>query len=305
MSDTVVEEQEWHQESQWEFIDEVPTSIRVENLLKTVKPVWGVKPSDFIDHVQALPQKKKVKRPHPNNPKIEVDDYVEAYTLYMSVAGRIAMLNAAQEKHGWRVEIEPEATTPTGVPGYLSFETRLVYRVYVRIWDSTGAEVGVRSGTAWVPESGGSQAAGSNPYEKVETSALGRALAGWGFGVLPGSGIASVEEMAMIRGNAAAMQSHSGRMRLSGATKVDRETLLQQALEAAEQVRLLRGYDEEEMRRMVAQYLSKNLGVHDAWDEENISIQWGNVKNGQIELLKNSMLETIRRENAERGNFNS
>ena len=212
----------------WEFLGHAPTHEDVRALLLTLPDVWGLKYVDFIDYVQPLPQNKKVKKPHPTNPNLEIEDRVEAYTLYMGVAGRIKMLERAAEDYGWCVDFTPEPVTPTGIPGYLNHADRLVYRVYVEIKAPIGLprvvtegpelgrlsvaeymSLGRKAGTAWVPATGGANAAGSNPYEKVETSALGRALGAWGFGVLPGSGIATVEEMQAIRGNRAYMDAEA------------------------------------------------------------------------------------------------
>ena len=183
---------------QWEFVGEAPTRDRVTELLSRLPSVWGVKTVDFADYVQALPQRKKIKVPREPGSTVMIDQYLDCWTLYMSVAGRMKMLEAAAEQNGWMVDFEPEPVTPTGCPGMLQMDERVVYREYVRIeaWttDEDGTprirKLGRKSGTAWVPSRGGSGAVSSNPYEKVETSARGRAIAAWGFGVLPGSGVA-------------------------------------------------------------------------------------------------------------------
>lgn len=167
----------------WEFIGRAPTRDEVVALLGTAELIWGVEVLDFADYVQALPQRKKIKKPHPEKPNILVEEYIEAWTIYMSVAGRQQMLRQAQELHHWRVDYRPEPVTPSGVPGYLSFKDKLVYRVYVDVYELSEDVVstregermrdghdwrliGTRSGTAWVPETGGAHAAGSNPFEK-------------------------------------------------------------------------------------------------------------------------------------------
>lgn len=306
--------------SQWQFIGRVPTAEDVMALLVSLPEVWGVRTVDFVDYVQALPQNTKVKKPHPTNPSLVVEEYVEVFTLYMSVAGRIKMLERAAQINGWRVDFVPEPVTPSGVPGYLSFEDRLVYRVYVVVQAPIGPRIvgdpkqaatidgefsfrkmgslGRKSGTAWVPAEGGSNAAGSNPYEKVETSALGRALGAWGFGLLPGSGIATVEEMAAIRGNRAALDVEaggSGRGRSRGAPRRSRQALIEEALTLAEQVRQARGIEDEEMRAKIGAFLTVNCGVVGAYDTEHATIDWGPVKDGQIGLLVNSFTDTLRR----------
>lgn len=285
----------------WEFIGRAPTVEEVGDLLLSLPPVWGVSAYDFAAYIQALPQKKKILRPHPERPGVMVREYVEAFTLYMSVAGRQAMLRAAQEAEGWRVDYRPEPNTPTGVPGYLSFKDRLVFRVYVDVyvWETETRNpggwtlLGSRFGTAWVPESGGSQAAGSNPYEKVETSALGRAIGAWGFGVLPGSGIATVEEMAAIQGNAAALSVETHVQ--PGSRRETREELLESTLTTVEAYRQEARLSEEEMIRKTAAFLVQQLGIRNAFDEANVAIVWDAVKDGQLVMLRQKMQEGIRR----------
>jgi hypothetical protein len=193
----------------WQFFDEPPTQDRVIELLRTLAPVHGVAAVDFADYVQALPQSVKItKRGQGGRKETETRD---TWVLYMSVAGRIKMLQQAAEDNDWEVDFEPEPVTATGTPGLLYHgDGRIVYREYVRIGSRGGETVeplGRKPGMAWVPFSGGTAAAGSNPYEKVETSARGRAIAAWGFGVLPGSGVASLEEMQGVRQNRAALEA--------------------------------------------------------------------------------------------------
>lgn len=285
--------------SNWEFIDRTPTRIEVMQLLIDLPPVWGVEAKDFIDYVQALPQNKKVKMPHPERPDTIVSRFIENYSLYMSVGGRQQMLRSAQEAHGWRVDYRPEPITPTGVPGYLSFSGRLVYRVYVDIYapidgDEPFTLIGTRSGTAWVPETGGRNAAESNPYEKVETSALGRAIGAWGFGVLPGSGIATVEEMAAIAGNRA-YQNESGSARDGGGGRDSRETLLEATMSTIELYRQLAGIEDAEVAAKVAKFLVERLGIGPiVYDPVKHSIDWPMVKDGQLVMLRNAMQEGVK-----------
>ena len=293
--------------SNWEFIDRIPTEEDVLELLRTLPPVFGIETWQYADYVQGLPGKKKIKEPHPENPALKVDRYVETVTLYMSVSGRVKMLQAAAEKNGWRVDFEPEPVTPTGVPGMLQMDERIVYREYVVIsaldapatkegaqfaaWAGGPTKVlGRKPGTAWVPKSGGSQAAGSNPYEKVETSARGRAIAAWGFGVLPGSGIASLEEMLGARQNERGMmvEQHS-------APKASREDLIAQAMTLQEEMRQEVGDDEATMVEKTGKYLQERLGVRGCYDPDTQSIDWSKVKDGQVLLLVNSLKDSLKR----------
>jgi NTP pyrophosphatase (non-canonical NTP hydrolase) len=291
--------------SNWEFVDRVPTSEEVRALVATLPPVWGVKTVDFIDFVQPLPSKKKTKVPHPTNDAVKIDVYHDVYTLYMSVAGRQKMCNEAAEKNGWAVDFEPEPVTPSGIPGLLSdgspsavMPGRILYREYVviRAADDGRLGLGRKPGMAWVPYSGGSNAAGSNPFEKVETSARGRALGAWGFGVLPGSGIASLEEMQGVRQNQAAMET-GGPPQQDRQPRKSKQELVSELLEVSEQVRQARGYTPEEQKDRLGKYLVKQVGAAGAWDESLLpdeqEIVWDRVKDGQLVLAGNAMRDIL------------
>jgi hypothetical protein len=307
----------------WEFIDKTPTTEEVAALLSTLPPWWGVHAKDFADYVQGLPSNKKTKVQQPKQRgegMITVDVTRSVVTLYFSVAGRIQMLRTAQELNGWKVEFEPEPKTPTGIPGYLSWENRLVYRVHVRIWAPLTSEMptdeervpgtmwtrddgyvllGDRTGTAWVPATGGKQAAGSNPYEKVETSALGRALAAWGFGVLPGSGVASLEEMRGVPQNRAGMdaEAENGEARAES-EKLDPQELAEQVMRAAEAARQLVAPDDEQWgMRMVHRHLKENQGVNVATqvdqDGSVLEIDLSLAKPAALALARNAIAHRI------------
>lgn len=274
----------------WQFFGEPPSADQVADLLLGLPTVWGVDTAEFIEFVQPLPSRVRVKRPHPTNPAVKVDEYLDTFTLYMSVAGRVKMLERAQAEHSWSVYVEPEPVTPTGMPGYLAWEPRLVHRVYVKIVGEEG-DVGVRYGTAWVPFSGGSQAAGSNPFEKVETSALGRALGAWGFGVLPGSGIASLEEMQGLVQNRAGMEAEADPSAQEAAqTEGD---LLMTTLTLLEESRQLRGESDEETKARAGKYVKERFGL-EVYDPGKNELDWQRLRRGQLILMNNAMRETIR-----------
>lgn len=275
--------------SQWEFIGTPPTRAQVTSLLSKLPPVWGVFTIDYAEYVQALPQKKKIQRPHPTNPNLMVDDRIECWVLYMSVAGRIKMLEEAATKNKWRVDFKPEPITPTGSPGLIqNGDGRIVYREYCEIAElpeegSVPVRLGSKAGMAWVPYSGGSNAAGSNPYEKCETAARGRAIGAWGFGVFPGSGVATLEEMQNVAGNRRAMEAENiGQQRQPGRQqRPSRDKLLERVLIVMEEFRQHRGVSEETMQAEMVQYLS-GIGVRDPQTDDRIN--WDNVRDGQLQL---------------------
>lgn len=304
----------------FEFIDRVPTQDEVHRLLDHLESWYGVMPLRFKDYVQALPSTKKVKVPRPTGGKEE--RHYEVYTLYMSVAGRIQILRAAQEINHWLVEVEPDVRVPAGnPPGYLSWgfgeKDRLVYRVHVKIWtmapelsqvsdDDKPRWLPFRTatGTAWVPATGGRQAAGSNPFEKVETSALGRALGQLGIGVLPGSGVASLEEMLGARENGAALEALQQEVESGGATS--REEVIQEILAIVEDGRQA-DPDSPEMQQWAIKwvsYLQKTFNVDAAGRNaagEIDSLDFGKIREtGRLILIRNNLREAKEKAAAER-----
>ena len=283
----------------WEFIGRPPTVAEVRALVEKLPDCYGVKYVDYLDYVQALPQNKTIDKPHSNRPGVVVKERVPVWSLYMSVAGRVKMLNDIAEQQEWVVSFEPEPVTPTGVPGLISMETRIVYREYVtiegRYWDDSKAStvpIGRKPGTAWVPYSGGSNAAGSNPYEKVETSARGRAIAAWGIGVLPGSGIASLEEMRSVESNERGMDKEQERSKQQAQNRMSRDELIADCLTAGEEFRSAAGVDDAQVVARMEDYLGGKLGIEGVVGEDGI--QWDKVKDGQIRLLTTKMRERAR-----------
>jgi hypothetical protein len=273
--------------SDWEFRKVPPTASDVVRLLKTLPDVYGVAYADYADYVQPLPQTKKIQPLRLPNGQLPPKEYVDTWTLYMSVAGRVQMLNAAAEKNDWAVEHRPEMhPAPDCPPGFLEFAERLVYREYCVITaPGPGGEervLGSKPGTAWVPRTGGSQAAGSNPYEKVETSARGRAIGAWGIGVLPGSGIASLEEMLGVSDNRQALAADEPTR--AGGSRKSRDDLLEEMFLNSERLREVSGLDPEAHMAAVGQYLSQSLGVHRAIAADG-TIDWTKVKDGQIQMV--------------------
>lgn len=287
--------------SSWEFWDEPPTTDQVRELLATLRPVYGVKTVDYLDYVQALPQTKKIPgKLLDNRGKRDAETKRETWSLYMSVGGRAAMLAQAQEDNGWQVEHRPEMHTPDGCPtGFIEFTERIVYREYCVITSGEDVVLGSKPGTAWVPRTGGSQAKGSNPYEKVETAARGRSIGAWGFGVLPGSGIASLEEMLGVPDNEAAAGRDRGNRRGSEQAMPDREELLELVTSKSEQARQARGNTAEEWVAMVSAYLTETLMIRGTVVTAEGNIDWSRVKDGQLQLAAGQFQQLINQHNAQ------
>jgi hypothetical protein len=170
------------------------------------------------------------------------------------------------------------------------------------------ALLGRKPGMAWVPESGGTQAKGTNPYEKVETAARGRALAAWGFGVLPGSGVASYEEMMGVPQAREALAGEAGGRQASGGRREKPEELQTQILTSAEEARQLRGEPEGWSLGMVRDYVKRtaNLDVATAVDKDGttvLELDMSRVPPAALLLIRNGLRERVAklRDDAEQG----
>lgn len=291
-------------ESSWVFIDRPATVDEVKALLTSVVVPYtnGQKRMDtYLPFVLPMTQNTKVKVPNPANPRQSVDEYHQQTTLYTQVAGRLMMLNHVAEERNWAVEIYPEPVTPTGVPGYLRMDDeRIVFRVYVTIREN-GADqpLGTRFGTSWVKAQGAFNAEASNPYETVETSALGRALAQWGFGVLPGSGIASVEEMRLARGNLQRGAGAGGdKKRRSEQEKEDRGDLIASAIIAADGLRKVRGMSQEDSDRAVDKWIADKFSKSGFLTAEG-AYDWDLLTDSQIQFLRNAFRDALAKARAD------
>lgn len=291
--------------SNWEFIETIPTPEAVKALLETLPDQWGVHVADFAEFIQALPSTKKVKVEVPSDGRRKsqpIDKWFKVWTLYMGVAGRIAMLRAAAEINHWRVDMEP-APGAGGVGGFIEItpidqltgdgrQGRIVYREAITIWTTDEDEqecLGTKTGTAWVPAQGGQQAAGSNPWEKCETAARGRAIAAWGIGILPGSGVASVEEMQ--NADQINRQREQGGPRQEQAPRKTREQLIDEALGLAEQCRQLRGEDTPIAERIIV-FGKKQAIAQDIVEGVEPEVDWSLWNDGKITLLVSALTQT-------------
>jgi len=299
------DENELVQFGSWEFVDRIPGREEVLELLQTLPPRWGVKVADYLEYLTPLPQSKKTKVRVGKN---LVEQSVPVYVLYVSVAGREAMLQAAEELNHWRVSFVPEPVTPTGVPGWLqNDERRLVYREYCEILEPFEVDgtveyqlKGRKPGTAWVPQTGGKQAAGSNPVEKVETAARGRALAAWGFGVLPGSGVASLDEIQQAAENMLAQQQRhqeGQQEQVSSSGRPTREKLLEVTMQTMEKARMLRHESEYTADQRIIDHCQRRYGVNvarvDADPELPPTVEWTRLNDGQLQLLTRAVQRSI------------
>lgn len=247
--------------SNWVFIDEKPTVERTIELLGTLNPVWGVRTAAFADYVQPLMVRGKDEPGYRG---------VKEWRLYMSVAGREMMLQAAQEINEWEVHSTGE---------YIEVGEKVIYKVTIAIYN-----LGSRAGVAALH-------GGTHPYEKAETGANGRAIASWGFGVLPGSGVASLDEMT------AGPQPAQERQSKSQEPKETAEKMLEDVLGLAEEARQLRGFSEHERDEKLANYIKSISGIEIVTEQDEdgkiTKLDWKDVKPAQLQMARNQGRKTL------------
>ncbi|MFQ6112267.1 MAG: hypothetical protein ACE5LX_09625, partial [Nitrospinota bacterium] len=147
-----------------------------EELLEVCRkaPTMGeVALEDFVDYILVLPRTQQVG-----------EEWVTVEGLYMAVDGKIAMANLDHRLAGKRLDFEPPMVL-------VDDEEQLTLMVTV-----TSEIYGRRHGIATSHKVGGSLIEQSNPWEVAETSAIGRALAAMGYGLLPGASLTSAEDVA-------------------------------------------------------------------------------------------------------------
>ncbi|HEX8682303.1 MAG TPA: hypothetical protein VF707_08325 [Ardenticatenaceae bacterium] len=131
---------------------------------------------EFVDYIVVLEQPRKVN-----------GQWEKKETAYMSVDGKVAMANEDHRRQGKRLDFEDPVIL-------VDDEKQLTLLVAV-----TSELYGRRHGIATSRKAGGSSAEVAHPWEIAETSAIGRALSGMGYGVIPGSGLASAEDVSRAR----------------------------------------------------------------------------------------------------------
>lgn len=263
----------------WEWRAEPPTVDEVLERLGSLKPVWGIEVADFAEHVLPMVQSQKVKDSTTGR---DTGQREAIWRLYFQVAGRVAMLQAAVEEHKWIVTEYPEILEGTG--------QATVYRVGIEISGVGVIDLGPGANPTENPQPGptlgiryGLAALKSSdrvpPWEKMETAARGRAIAAWGFGVLPGSGIASLEEIELAESPDYQQQQPTRNRDL------DRDELVDQLRTKMEQLRLIKGTTEQDARRGLVEYVSKTFGRALADDEETGAVDLSSLSPGQLALI--------------------
>ncbi len=138
--------------------------------------VGTVRHADYADYVVAIESRRR-----------SGDAWQVVEQVYMAVDGRLAMANQDHRAQGKRLEFrEPQVLQDTA--------EQLTLLVVV-----TSELYGTRHGIATSRKRQGTRAEREFPWEVAETSAIGRALAAMGYGLLPGPGLSSVDAEHMLR----------------------------------------------------------------------------------------------------------
>ncbi|MBI3913279.1 MAG: hypothetical protein HY327_03730, partial [Chloroflexi bacterium] len=141
-------------------------------LCRRAPDVGSVKHEEFADYIIVLETQRRVG-----------DEWQAVEHAYMAVDGKLAMANLDHRKQGKRLDFgEPRVLLDN--PEQLTLQVTIASEVY-----------GARHGIATSRKKGGTRAESEYPWEVAETSAIGRALAAMGYGLLPGAGLASAEDM--------------------------------------------------------------------------------------------------------------
>ncbi len=141
-------------------------------LCRKTGDVGAVKHEEFADYIVLLESQRKIG-----------DDWQPVAHAYMAVDGKLAMANEDHRRQGKRIDFgEPKVL--------LDNEEQLTLLVTV-----TSEIYGTRHGIATSRKQGGTRAEREFPWEVAETSAIGRALTAMGYGLFPGAGLASAEDM--------------------------------------------------------------------------------------------------------------
>jgi hypothetical protein len=141
-------------------------------LCRKARDVGSVKHEEFADYVVVLESRRKLG-----------DEWQEVEHAYMAVDGKLAMANEDHRKQGKRLDFhEPKVLLDN--PEQLTLQVTVTSEIY-----------GTRHGIATSRKKGGAHAEREFPWEVAETSAIGRALAAMGYGLLPGAGLASAEDI--------------------------------------------------------------------------------------------------------------
>ncbi|RME48915.1 MAG: hypothetical protein D6791_02195 [Chloroflexi bacterium] len=141
-------------------------------LCRKAPDVGQVKHEDFIDYIVAVEQRRQVN-----------GEWQTVERAYMTVDGKLAMANLDHRLQGKRLEFQDPIILVDDEE-----QVTLLVTIDSEIY-------GRRHGIATGRRVSGSQIEQEHPWEVAETSAIGRALTAMGYGLLPGAGLSSAEDV--------------------------------------------------------------------------------------------------------------
>lgn len=141
-------------------------------LCQQAPTIGAVRHEEFVDYISVLEQVRRVD-----------GKWTKQEVAYMNVDGKIAMANEDHRRQQKQLRFEDPVILVDN-DEQLTLMVSLESEVYGR-----------RHGIATSRRVGGSSYEAVHPWEVAETSAIGRALSMMGYGVLPGSGLASADDV--------------------------------------------------------------------------------------------------------------
>jgi hypothetical protein len=148
------------------------TRDEIVALCERARDVGSVKLADFAEYIVVL-----------ESSQWSEYDGQPVERAYMRVDGKLAMANEDHRRQKKRLDfLEPKVLVDN--PELLTLQVTVKSQVY-----------GVRHGIATSRRKTGSTSERDFPWEVAETSAIGRALAAMGYGLLPGAGLTSAEDV--------------------------------------------------------------------------------------------------------------
>lgn len=145
-------------------------------LCQQAPKIGSVSHEEFVDYIAVLEQVRRVN-----------GQWEKSEAAYMSVDGKVAMANEDHRRQGKQLNFEDPVVLVED-----DQQLTLLISIHSEVY-------GRRHGIATSRKVGGSPYEAAHPWEVAETSAIGRALSTMGYGVLPGSGLASAEDVRRAR----------------------------------------------------------------------------------------------------------